>query len=67
MPKIVVYAADEDALMQLETAARQHHIPACLVHDAGRTVIPAGTITCLGLGPASADALDPLTGELPLV
>lgn len=67
MPKIVVYAADADALVQLEARARQHQIPACLVHDAGRTVIPAGTITCLGLGPAPADALDPLTGQLSLV
>jgi PTH2 family peptidyl-tRNA hydrolase len=67
MPKIVVYAADADALIQLEIAARQQMIPACLVHDAGRTVIPAGTITCLGLGPAPADTLDPLTGGLPLV
>src|SRR6266511_1905830 len=67
MPKIVVYAADADALGQLEARAREQHIPTCLVHDAGRTVIPAGTITCLGLGPAPADALDPLTGALPLV
>jgi PTH2 family peptidyl-tRNA hydrolase len=67
MPKIVVYAADADALVQLEARAREQQIPACLVHDAGRTVIPAGTITCLGLGPAPADALDPITGELPLV
>ncbi len=67
MPKIVVYAADADALVQLEARAYQQQIPACLVHDAGRTVIPAGTITCLGLGPAPADALDPLTGALPLV
>ena len=67
MPKIVVYAADADALVQLEARARQQQIPVCLVHDAGRTVIPAGTITCLGLGPAPADTLDPLTGNLPLV
>jgi len=63
----LVGQADADALVQLETAARQHQIPVCLVHDAGRTVIPAGTITCLGLGPALADVLDPITGELPLV
>ena len=67
MPKIVVYAADADALVQLEMAARQRQIPACLVHDTGRTAIPAGTITCLGLGPAPADALDPLSGALSLV
>ena len=67
MPKIVVYAADADALVELEARAREQQIPADLVHDAGRTVIPAGTITCLGLGPALADVLDPITGELPLV
>ena len=67
MPKIVVYAADADALVQLEARAHERQIPAYLVHDAGRTVIPAGTITCLALGPALADVLDPFTGELPLV
>ena len=67
MPKIVVYAADADALIQLEARARDQQIPACLVHDAGRTVLPAGTITCLGLGPAPAERIDQLTGELPLV
>jgi peptidyl-tRNA hydrolase, PTH2 family len=67
MPKIVVYSADADTLVQLERRAREQQIPACLVHDAGRTVLPAGTITCLGLGPAPAETLDPFTGELPLV
>ena len=67
MPKIVVYAADADALLELEARAHGHQIPACLVRDAGRTVLSAGTITCLGLGPAPADALDPLTGDLRLV
>lgn len=67
MPKIVVYAADADALIQLEARAHEHQIPACLVRDAGRTVLSAGTITCLGLGPALADVLEPLTGALQLV
>jgi peptidyl-tRNA hydrolase, PTH2 family len=67
MPKIVVYAADADALVQLEARAREQQLPACLVHDAGRTVLPAGTITCLGLGPAPAELVDRLTRELPLV
>lgn len=67
MPKIVVYAADADALIQLEARAHGQQIPACLVRDAGRTVLSVGTITCLGLGPAPAAALDPLTSELRLV
>jgi peptidyl-tRNA hydrolase len=67
MPKIVVYAADADALVQLEQAARERQIPVCLVHDAGRTVLAAGTITCLGLGPAPAAIVDGLTVELSLI
>ena len=67
MPKIVFYAADADALIQLEARAREQQIPACFVHDAGRTILPAGTLTCLGLGPTLANQLDRLTGELPLV
>jgi peptidyl-tRNA hydrolase, PTH2 family len=67
MPKIVVYVADADALVQLETNARQQQIPVCLIQDAGRTVLPAGTITCLGLGPAPDDTIDALTRTLPLV
>lgn len=67
MPKIVVYAADADALLHLEQAACEQQIPACLVRDAGRTVLSAGAITCLGLGPARADVLDRLTGALWLV
>jgi peptidyl-tRNA hydrolase len=67
MPKIVVYAADAQVLMQLEQAAREQQIPACLVRDAGRTVVSTGTITCLGLGPAPPAIVDGLTGKLSLV
>ena len=67
MPKIVVYASDEQAILALEQAAHQNQIPACLIRDAGRTVVSPGTITCLGIGPAAAKGIDSLTGALPLV
>ena len=67
MPKIVVYAIDEQAILALERAANQNLIPACLIRDAGRTVVAPGTITCIGIGPASAKQIDSLTGSLPLV
>lgn len=38
-----------------------------LVIDGGRTVVPAGTVTYLGLGPAETAALDELTGQLKLL
>ena len=67
MPKVVVRASNETELQRLLALAIQNGIPAVLVEDAGRTVIPAGTITCLGLGPAPDEEIDQLTGELKLL
>jgi peptidyl-tRNA hydrolase len=67
MPKVVVKSESADELRQLEEAAQRRGIPACLITDAGKTVVPAGTTTCLGLGPALENELDKLTGGLKLV
>jgi PTH2 family peptidyl-tRNA hydrolase len=47
--------------------AREAGIPAYLVRDAGRTVVLAGAVTCLGLGPARIAEIDALTGALSLL
>lgn len=67
MPKVVVQAQTEADLLKLLDLAVQNGIPAILVEDAGRTVVPAGTITCLGLGPARDELIDRLTGDLKLL
>ncbi len=67
MPKIVLGVADEEPLLRLFDAARQAHLPAYLVRDAGKTVVRAGTITCLGIGPAPNGSVDELTGTLALL
>ncbi len=67
MPKVVLEAPTEADLLRLLDQAVQIGIPALLVEDAGRTVVPAGTITCLGLGPADDDQIDRLTGDLKLL
>lgn len=67
MPKVVLKSQSAEELRQLEEAAKERGIPAYLITDAGRTVVLAGTVTCLGLGPAPEEALDELTGELKLV
>ncbi len=67
MPKVVLKGETADEIVRFEEAAKRRGIPAYLVTDAGRTVLPAGTITCVGLGPASEEELDQLTGELKLV
>lgn len=67
MPKVVLSAASAEDLIRLETQAEERGLPCCLIEDAGRTVVPEGTITCLGLGPADDAAIDELTGELKLL
>jgi peptidyl-tRNA hydrolase len=67
MPKVVLKGESEESLIKLQAQAEGQGIPSQLIEDAGRTVIPEGTITCLGIGPASESELDELTGELKLL
>ena len=67
MPKVVLAASDEAELLRLLDLAVQAGIPASLVEDAGRTVVPAGAIPCLGLGPADDADINQLTGDLKLL
>jgi peptidyl-tRNA hydrolase, PTH2 family len=67
MPKVVLAGQSAEELRRLELLAAQNGIPHCLIEDAGRTVVPEGTITCIGLGPAPDEELDRLTGELKLL
>jgi PTH2 family peptidyl-tRNA hydrolase len=67
MPKVVLAAPGEDDLLRLEALAAENGIAHCLIEDAGRTVIPEGTITCLGIGPAPDEKIDRLTGALKLL
>jgi len=67
MPKVVLEAPEAADLERLLDLALQSGLPALLVEDAGRTVVPAGTITCLGIGPAEDEDIDRLTGDLKLL
>jgi len=67
MPKIVLRVPSEAALLDLHAEAQAAGLPAMLVRDAGRTVVEAGTPTCLGIGPDAASRVDPLTGALKLL
>jgi len=64
--KIVVDGGSLEALELLDRAARSRGILTVWVEDAGLTEVPPGTRTCLGLGPARATEIDPVTGRLPL-
>ena len=67
MPKVVLKGSSVEELLRLQTLARQRHIPTCLISDAGRTVVAAGTVTCVGLGPAEDNEIDEITGALKLL
>lgn len=66
MPKIVLRCRSEPELLDILAEAERAGLPAMLVRDAGRTVVAAGTATCVGIGPAAREAIDQITGELEL-
>ncbi len=65
--KIAVVAETLEEMQRLERAAKGAGIPSVFVQDAGLTEVAPGTKTVLGLGPARAEAIDRLTGALPLL
>jgi peptidyl-tRNA hydrolase, PTH2 family len=66
MPKVVVRCDSEAALLALQAEAERASLPVAAVRDAGHTVVEAGTLTCIGFGPARSEQLDPITGALKL-
>jgi peptidyl-tRNA hydrolase, PTH2 family len=67
MAKIVLACDGPEALAALADQAAREGLAAGLVRDAGRTVVQAGTATCLGIGPHEAGRIDALTGGLRLL
>jgi peptidyl-tRNA hydrolase, PTH2 family len=65
--KVALKVPDLESVLELEQKGRSKGIPVHLVRDRGLTQVPPGTITCLGLGPAPADVVDSLTGNLALL
>lgn len=64
--KVAVKVPDLDSVLDLERKGRSKGIPVYLVRDRGLTQVPPGTVTCLGIGPAPAEIVDSLTGNLAL-
>ena len=67
MPKVVLRCESEAALLALADEAEAAGLPVMLIRDAGRTVVEAGTPTCVGIGPADILKIDAITGTLKLV
>ena len=65
--KVAVKVGSEEELLELRRNAIGHSLPNALLRDAGMTELPPGTITVLGIGPAKAEIIDEVTGELKLL
>jgi PTH2 family peptidyl-tRNA hydrolase len=66
--KVCVSVDSEAALEAIVARARAAGVPCALIVDAGHTEFHGvPTKTCCAVGPAWADAVDAITGELPLL
>lgn len=65
--KIVLKVAGEKELMELHKQAKRLGLHSVLVHDAGHTQIPAGTLTAIAIGPDDEKKVDAVTGKLKLL
>jgi len=65
--KVAVKVSSEEELIELERKAVSHSLPHALIRDAGMTELPPGTLTVLGIGPAKAEIIDEVTGDLKLL
>lgn len=65
--KVVVRVDSERDLHEVRMAAESKGLMTSLISDAGLTEVPPGTVTVLGVGPASNAQIDAVTGRLPLL
>ena len=65
--KVVLKVADLSELKKFEALARKEKLLSALITDAGHTTVPAGTVTCLGIGPDSEERIDRVTGQLKIL
>ncbi|RNA41961.1 peptidyl-tRNA hydrolase mitochondrial [Brachionus plicatilis] len=62
-PKIVVKGLNESMLLNIEKQAKHANLLYHTTHDAGRTQIASGSLTCLGIF-GKNEELDRITGSL---
>jgi PTH2 family peptidyl-tRNA hydrolase len=66
-PKVVLRVNSAEELLAVAVRATQAELPSQLIEDAGRTQLAPGTPTCCAVGPAPADRIDTVTGQLSLL
>lgn len=66
-PKIVLKVQNLDEMEDVLKEANDHNLVYSIIRDAGRTQIPSGTTTVLGIGPDLTETIDPIIEKLKLL
>jgi PTH2 family peptidyl-tRNA hydrolase len=64
--KVVLAVSSEATLIAIYKTAVARYLSSSLIVDEGRTEVTPGSITGVGIGPASDDAINEITGHLQL-
>ncbi|MBT3416846.1 peptidyl-tRNA hydrolase [Candidatus Woesearchaeota archaeon] len=67
MKKVILKVEDRKELLKYQRLAKKEKLVASIIKDAGKTEIPAGTMTCLGIGPDKEEIIDKITGKLKIM
>ncbi len=65
--KVVLKVDSLETLYEIKAMADAQGITNSVICDQGRTEIPAGSVTCIGLGPSTEAILDKITGGLSML
>jgi PTH2 family peptidyl-tRNA hydrolase len=65
--KVVVKVQSFEELIELRKVAESLSLVVVQVEDRGLTQLPAGTTTCIGIGPAPTELIDRVTSRLKLL
>jgi PTH2 family peptidyl-tRNA hydrolase len=66
--KVCVYVDHEEDLLNIAKQAEEANLPVALITDSGLTEFNGEqTNTCCAIGPAKAEEIDKITGNLPLL
>ncbi|MGN0098230.1 MAG: peptidyl-tRNA hydrolase Pth2 [Candidatus Methanomethylophilaceae archaeon] len=65
--KVVLKVDSLEELTKYMQEARSYGLHTSMITDAGRTQIEPGSVTCVGIGPASKSDIDKVTGDLKML
>ena len=65
--KVVLKVNDLNTMLEVVQKCKKLKLQYCLIHDAGHTQIPQGSVTVLGIGPDISEKINEVTGTFKLM